>query len=56
MHVTDAHGGLVVSINANKLAAVAKEQELLAKDPSLIIAKRDMVKDWYWKIIGKSRF
>jgi hypothetical protein len=34
-------------------AAIAKEQELLAQDPSIIIAKRDMVKDWYWRIIGK---
>jgi hypothetical protein len=34
-------------------AAIAKEQELLANDPTVIIVKRDMVKDWYWKIIGK---
>ena len=34
-------------------AAIAKEQELLAIDPSVIIIKRDVVKDWYWSIIGK---
>lgn len=34
-------------------AAIAKEQELLANDPSTVIARRDMVREWYWKIIGK---
>jgi hypothetical protein len=34
-------------------AAVAKEQEEKAKDPSVVIVKRDIMKDWYWKIIGK---
>lgn len=34
-------------------AAIAKEQELLAQNPFLIITKRDMMKDWYWKIVGK---
>ena len=34
-------------------AAVAKEQEEKAKDPSVVIIQRDIMKDWYWKIIGK---
>jgi hypothetical protein len=33
-------------------AAAAKEQELLAKDSNVIIVKRDILKDWYWKAIG----
>ena len=33
-------------------AAIAKEQEERAKDPSVVIIKRDIMKDWYWKLIG----
>ena len=33
-------------------AAVAKEQEEKAKNPSVVIVKRDIMRDWYWKIIG----
>lgn len=34
-------------------AAVAKEQEERARDPNVVVIKRDMMKDWYVKLIGK---
>lgn len=39
-------GGLIQTANA-------KEQEALAKDPNLIIVRRDVLKDWVWKPIGQ---
>jgi len=38
-------GGLIQTANA-------KEQEALAKDPSLLIVRKDLLKDWVWKPIG----
>ncbi len=38
-------GGLIQTANA-------KEQEALAKDPSLVIVRRDLLRDWFWKPIG----
>lgn len=40
-------GGLIQTANA-------KEQEALAKDPNLIIVRRDLLKDWIWKPLGQS--
>ncbi|MBF8262351.1 MAG: hypothetical protein HW387_16 [Parachlamydiales bacterium] len=34
-------------------AAVAKEQEERAKDPHVVVINRDIMKDWYLKLIGK---
>src|SRR3989344_5789292 len=34
-------------------AAVAKEQEVKAKDPNIQIVKRDVLKDWVWKALGR---
>ncbi len=39
-------GGLIQTANA-------KEQEALAKDPDLIVIRRDLLKDWVWKPIGE---
>jgi hypothetical protein len=34
-------------------AAVAKEQEALIQNPHLVIVKKDMLKDWIWKALGR---
>jgi UDP-N-acetylglucosamine:LPS N-acetylglucosamine transferase len=34
-------------------AAIAKEQEIQKRNPSAILSRRDMMKDWYWKSVGK---
>jgi len=34
-------------------AAIAQSQAELARDPFVQIIRRDMMRDWYWKIIGK---
>ncbi len=34
-------------------AAVAKEQEAKANDPTVQIVKRDVLKDWVWKRLGR---
>ncbi len=39
-------GGLLQTANA-------KQQEILAKDPNVIIVRRDVLKDWLWKPFGK---
>jgi hypothetical protein len=39
-------GGLIQTANA-------KEQEALAKDPNMIIVRKDLLKDWVWTPIGK---
>lgn len=39
-------GGLIQTANA-------KEQEALAKDPQLVIIRRDLLKDWVWKPMGQ---
>lgn len=33
-------------------AAIAKEQEIQKTDPSVQFVRRDMLKDWYWKLVG----
>lgn len=34
-------------------AAYAKEQEVLAQDPTASIVRKDVLKDWTWKTIGR---
>lgn len=34
-------------------AAIAKEQEIERVNPSASMVRRDMMKDWYWKIVGR---
>lgn len=39
-------GGLIQTANA-------KEQEILAKDPHVVIVRKDVLKDWVWKPFGQ---
>lgn len=39
-------GGLLQTANA-------KEQEILEKNPNIVIVKRDLLKDWIWDPLGK---
>lgn len=34
-------------------AAIAKEQEIQREDPSVLFIRRDMLKDWFWKGVGR---
>jgi hypothetical protein len=38
-------GGLIQTANA-------KQQEALAKDPTLVVIRRDLLKDWVWSPVG----
>lgn len=45
--ITSSGGGGLIQ------AAVAKEQEALAQDPTLLVVKRDVLRDWVGKLFGK---
>lgn len=47
MIITSSGGGGLLQ------AALAKEQEAKEEDPHLIVVKKDMLKDWIWKGLGK---
>lgn len=34
-------------------AAIAKEQEVKSKNPTAKLTRRDMMRDWYWKSVGR---
>jgi hypothetical protein len=44
--ITSSGGGGLIQ------AAIAKEQEALAKDPNLLIVKKDVLKDWMGSVFG----
>lgn len=45
--ITSSGGGGLIQ------AAVAKEQEALAKDPQVVTIRKDVLRDWTWKWFGR---